>query len=73
MFPSGKKVTYHNGRWHGFNSAFSRLIDEKVTIIMLVNKYNRNVYSLARRMYDLFGNYGGRNGALPIDDATNIQ
>lgn len=73
MFPNGKKVTYHNGRWHGFNSAFSRLTDEKVTIIMLVNKYNRNVYSLARRMYDLFGNYDGRNGALPLDDATNIQ
>jgi predicted component of type VI protein secretion system len=30
-----KKVIYHNGRWHGFNSAFARLTDEKVTIIIL--------------------------------------
>jgi len=57
--PNDKEVIYHNGRWHGFNSAFARLTDEKVTIIILSNKFNRNVYSVARKMYDLFGNYGG--------------
>jgi CubicO group peptidase (beta-lactamase class C family) len=59
--PNGKKVIYHHGRWHGFNSAFARLTDENVTIIMITNRFNRNVYPVARKMYDLFGNYG-RNG-----------
>lgn len=62
MIPNGKKVIYHNGRWHGFNSAFSRLTDEKVTIIILSNKFNRNVYTVARNMYNLFGNYDNRQG-----------
>ena len=57
MYPHGKKVVYHNGRWHGFNSAFTRLTDEKITIIMLVNRYNRNVYKMAREMYNTFGPY----------------
>jgi len=57
LFENGKKVPYHNGRWHGFNSAFSRLTDEKVTIIMLTNKFNRGVYVTARKMYNLFGDY----------------
>lgn len=57
MIPNGKKVVYHNGRWHGFNAAFARLIDEKVTIIVLGNKYNSRIYSSARLAYDIFGNY----------------
>ena len=57
LFPHGKKVVYHNGRWHGFNSAFTRLTDEKVTIIMLVNKFNRGIYQTARKMYNTFGPY----------------
>jgi CubicO group peptidase (beta-lactamase class C family) len=61
VFENGKKVPYHNGRWHGFNSAFSRLTDEKVTIIMLTNKFNRGVYSTARKMYNLFGEYDGQH------------
>jgi CubicO group peptidase (beta-lactamase class C family) len=57
MIPNGKKVIYHNGRWHGFNAAFARLTDEKVTIIILGNKFNRNIYTAARNAYDLFGEY----------------
>jgi CubicO group peptidase (beta-lactamase class C family) len=57
MIPNGKKVIYHNGRWHGFNAAFARLTDEKVTIIILGNKYNSNIYTAARHAYDLFGDY----------------
>jgi CubicO group peptidase (beta-lactamase class C family) len=61
--PNGKKVVYHHGRWHGFNSVFSRLTDEKVTIIILTNRFNRNIYGTARKMYDLFGDYGGKDVA----------
>jgi CubicO group peptidase (beta-lactamase class C family) len=57
MIPNGKKVIYHNGRWHGFNAAFARLTDEKVTIIILGNKYNSRIYSAARDVYDIFGDY----------------
>ena len=61
--PNGKKVVYHHGRWHGFNSAFARLTDENVTIIIITNRFNRYVYTVARKMYDLFGNYGGKDEA----------
>lgn len=56
-FRNGKKVIYHFGRWHGFNAAFARLTDERVTIIILGNKYNSNIYRVANKAYDIFGNY----------------
>jgi len=55
--PNGKKVVYHFGKWHGFNAAFSRLLDEKVTIIILGNKATRSIYSAAHLCYDIFGDY----------------
>ena len=61
MISNGKKVIYHHGRWHGFNSAFARLTDEKITIIILTNKFNRSIYMAARKMYNIFGNYDGRS------------
>ncbi|MBD0368055.1 MAG: beta-lactamase family protein [Flavisolibacter sp.] len=57
FFPNGKKVVYHNGRWHGFNSAFARLTEERVTIIILSNKFNHATYTVARKLYNLFGDY----------------
>src|SRR6185503_6429205 len=57
MIPNGRKVIYHNGRWHGFNAAFARLTDEKVTIIILGNRYNSRIYTTARDAYDIFGDY----------------
>lgn len=54
---NGKKVIYHYGRWHGSNAVFVRLPDEKATIIIIGNRYNRKIYSVARKSYDLFGNY----------------
>jgi hypothetical protein len=58
LLPNGKKVIYHFGRWHGFNAAFARLTDEKATIIILGNKFNRNIYNVANKAYSIFGNYG---------------
>lgn len=57
LLENGKKVIYHNGRWHGFNAAFSRLPDEKATIIILGNKYRSSIYTIARKAYNLFGDY----------------
>jgi len=57
-FPSGKKMIYHNGWWHGNNAAFIRLIQDSATIIVLGNKYNRGIYH-AKDLASLFGNYYG--------------
>lgn len=54
---SGKRVLFHFGRWHGFNAAFSRLTDEKATIIIVGNKFNRNIYQAAADAYNIFGYY----------------
>ncbi|MCU7549179.1 beta-lactamase family protein [Chitinophagaceae bacterium LB-8] len=67
ILPSGKKLVYHHGRWHGFNSAFARLIDEKATIIILGNKYKSSIYTTARKMYNLFGDYG-ESGVQVLED-----
>lgn len=70
MLPNGKKVIYHNGRWHGFNAAFARLTDEHATIIILGNKYNSRIYTAARHAYDLFGNY---LQTMDVDQEENDQ
>jgi len=72
LIPNGKKVIYHFGRWHGFNAAFARLPDEKVTIIILGNKFNRNIYSVARKAYDIFGDYQQTHDSRD-DDAENSE
>lgn len=58
VLPNGKKIVYHFGKWHGANAAFARLIDEKVTVIILGNKFTRAVYDVAQQSYKLFGDYG---------------
>lgn len=62
IFPNGKKLVYHNGRWHGSNAVFVRFPDENATMILIGNKYNRNIYYSAMKAYNLFGKY------LPGDD-----
>lgn len=58
--PNDKNVYYHNGHWHGFNSAFARLVDENATIIIISNKYNMSVYTTAKNLYSVFSNYDGK-------------
>jgi CubicO group peptidase (beta-lactamase class C family) len=69
IFPNGKKIIYHFGKWHGFNSAFARLTDEKATIIILGNRYSRAIYNTAHLSYSLFGNYSNK----PEDDAEEAD
>jgi CubicO group peptidase (beta-lactamase class C family) len=61
MLPNGKKIVYHFGKWHGSNAAFARLIDEKATIIILGNKFNRAIYDAAQQSYKIFGDYAPGN------------
>lgn len=69
LLPNGKKVVYHFGKWHGFNAAFARLTDEKVTIIILGNKFTRSIYYAAHLCYDLFGDYQQRR----VPDSDEID
>jgi CubicO group peptidase (beta-lactamase class C family) len=39
-----QKIIYHNGFWHGTNSVFTRYIQDSVTIIVIGNKTNNNIY-----------------------------
>jgi CubicO group peptidase (beta-lactamase class C family) len=57
LLPNGKKVVYHFGKWHGSNAAFARLINEKVTIIVVGNRFSRSIYNAAHLSYDIFGDY----------------
>jgi CubicO group peptidase (beta-lactamase class C family) len=66
--PNGKKVVYHYGKWHGFNAAFARLMDEKVTIIILGNRFTSMVYNTAHRCYGFFGPYGEKMEEEPEED-----
>ncbi|RYD94903.1 MAG: class A beta-lactamase-related serine hydrolase, partial [Sphingobacteriales bacterium] len=61
--PGNRQVIYHNGHWHGFNSAFARLVGEHGTVIILSNKFNPAVYPFARALYNVFGNYDGKGPA----------
>jgi CubicO group peptidase (beta-lactamase class C family) len=56
-FPGGRKIIYHNGWWHGNNAVLLRPFQDGATIILLGNKYNRNIYH-ARDLIGLFGHYG---------------
>ncbi len=72
LLPNGKKVVYHFGKWHGFNAAFARLIHEKATVIILGNKFNRNIYRAAHLCYDIFGDYQ-QNNQKPDDESDNPE
>ena len=57
MLPNDKKVIYHNGKWHGTNASLAMLPEDNVTIIVIGNRYNSNIYNVARASYNLFGDY----------------
>ncbi len=70
VFPSGKKIIYHNGWWHGSNASFIRLIQDSATIIIIGNKFNRNIYH-AKELAGLFGNYGGKAEAEEENEGSD--
>lgn len=70
--PNGKKIVYHFGKWHGNNAAFTRLMDEKATIIILGNKFTRSIYYAAHGAYDIFGDYGEEKDA-EADEADTLK
>ncbi len=51
-----EKVIFHNGWWHGNNTVFARMIKDSATVIVLGNRFNKNIYQ-ARKLYAAFGDY----------------
>ncbi len=43
-YPDGREIVYHNGWWHGNTSSFYRLKDKHTTVIILSNRFNKQVY-----------------------------
>jgi len=57
-YPTGKKIIYHNGWWHGNNSVLTRLTQDSATIIVLGNRRNNNIYRV-KPLFELFSHYNG--------------
>lgn len=57
-YPSGKKIVYHNGWWHGNNTVLTRLVQDSATIIVLGNKRNNRIYRV-KPLFEAFGHYNG--------------
>ncbi|HRO43805.1 MAG TPA: serine hydrolase domain-containing protein [Flavipsychrobacter sp.] len=55
-YPSGNKVIYHNGWWHGSNTVFYRFIKDNLTFIVLGNRYNTGIYRQAKVLYSIVKN-----------------
>ena len=76
IFDDQRKLTYHNGWWHGSNTVFAHLLDSKVTIIAIGNKYSNRVYS-ALALSALFEDYPFEREKLQKTiqgaDSTNLD
>ncbi len=55
-FDKGEPFYYHNGWWHGNTSCFITLRKEKVSIIVLSNKFTKKTYQ-TKKLASLFGDY----------------
>ena len=72
IYPNGKKTIYHNGWWHGNNASFVRLLPDSAVIIVVGNKYNRNIYH-AKELADLFGDYNGLGSEEDENENSKIN
>jgi CubicO group peptidase (beta-lactamase class C family) len=53
FYSNGDTIIYHNGRWHGSNTVFARMPQDTTTVIVLGNKFNRNIYK-AKEIFSVF-------------------
>jgi CubicO group peptidase (beta-lactamase class C family) len=61
-FTNGNKIIYHNGWWHGNNTCFYRFIKENFTIIILGNRFNKNIYKQPKVIYSIIKNTDASQG-----------
>jgi CubicO group peptidase (beta-lactamase class C family) len=55
VYPDSSEIVYHNGWWHGNNTVFNRIVKDTSTIIILGNKYNRNIYRAVKPISAILG------------------
>jgi CubicO group peptidase (beta-lactamase class C family) len=55
-WPTGQRLTYHNGWWHGSTSSYVTLKNDTITIIALSNKYSTKPYQ-SLKLSSYFGDY----------------
>jgi CubicO group peptidase (beta-lactamase class C family) len=55
-WPTGQKLFYHNGWWHGNTSAYIPIKEENAVIIALSNKFTSKTYQV-KRLAILFGDF----------------
>ncbi len=73
VYTDGKKVIYHNGWWHGSNAVFTRLIQDSATIIIIGNKFNRNIYH-AKDLATIFDkNYTSTDDDETENNHSNVE
>ncbi len=65
--PPEPTIVYHNGWWHGNNAVFRRLIADSATVIILGNKFNRNIWT-AGKMSSVFTGHADSSKMEPIDE-----
>ena len=53
-WPTGQRLTYHNGWWHGNNTSFVPVNKDTVTVVCLGNKYSNRPYSTLSMVSSLF-------------------
>jgi CubicO group peptidase (beta-lactamase class C family) len=51
--PDEPTIVYHNGWWHGNTASFKRLVADTATVIILGNKFNKNIWT-AGKMSSVF-------------------
>jgi CubicO group peptidase (beta-lactamase class C family) len=61
VYPDSSEIVYHNGWWHGNNTVFNRIVKDTSTIIILGNKYNRNIYRAVKPISAILG-HGTEDG-----------
>ncbi len=62
------RVVYHNGWWHGNNTAFYRFLNDNFTIIVLGNKYNTKIYKQPEKIFRIIS---PREKAVLFEDQNN--
>jgi len=52
--PTGEKMIYHNGWWHGNNTSFVPVRKDTITVVCLGNKYSNRPYATINMVSNMF-------------------
>lgn len=71
-FNNTDTIIYHNGKWHGSNTVFTRLVQDTAVIIVLGNKVNANIYH-AKNMQSIFSGHQDENNMGDEDVQQTVK